>query len=140
MGVETWVTVVDVQTAAVGAYLTADEASGSTLLDVSDVETFDEIGGQVEVNGVQYVYTGIDLAASTMTLFSGLTSAASEGDRVDISPPQSIKRALVDLGKDEDEGIWANVPQNLVNSLPDGERISAESEVVLIEERGLGEL
>lgn len=136
-----YATVLEVSTVNVGEYLTADAASGATVLPVSDARTFDEnIGGTIALNGEPYVYTAVDVDADTLTLFSGLLAAALENDRVEISPPKPIKRALVSLG-DDGEGVWANVPQALTPLVPDGLRISGDAgETVLVEERAAGEL
>lgn len=143
-------TIVNVATTNVGEFLTADVATGSAVLPVSDASTFDETGGQLLLNGVVYRYTTIDLDQNVvilqtgggllLTLGSGVSAPALADDRVEIYPARPEKKALVDFGVEEGEAVYAIVPHDLTAVIPDGFREEGFREPVLVEERRIGEL
>jgi hypothetical protein len=133
--------IIDVQTVNVGEPLTADVSAGATVLPVAAADTFSELGGLLTVAGTAYVYTAIDTTANTITLATGLAVAATAlSDRVEIYPPRAVRRAFLDLGGEESEGVWAVVPQAMVTTLADGLRDAGRGEAALVEERTAGEL
>lgn len=67
-----------------GSELTADVAVGALQLTVDNPVDFDEDGGSVDLNGVQYDYDTIDPDSGILTLSWQLTVAAVAGDRVNV--------------------------------------------------------
>ena len=112
-------------------------AAAATGLPITDGRTFDENGGMVRLGSNIYTYTAV--TDNVLTLAGGLAQAASTDDLVEIYPPATVKRALVDLG-DDNEAIWAMVPQTLVTTLADGLRYDGQRESVALEERSPGEI
>jgi hypothetical protein len=132
--------VVDVQTANVGEWLTADAILGATTLFVTDASTFPEAPGSILLGSTVYAYTARDTVLNSLTLSSGLASAALTDDRVEIYPLAPVKRALVDFGVPGSEAVTAIVPHSMKDVLSDGMRAEGEREVVLVTERTTGEL
>ena len=147
--------VVNVATTNVGEFLIADVAAGANALPVTDASTFDEKGGQVAVAGQLYSYWSVDQENGLLRLntSSGLLLTIARGpgsgavttdlladERVEIYPPRPEKKALIDLGVDEGEAVFALVPHELTAVIPDGFRDEGFRETVLVEERSIGEL
>jgi hypothetical protein len=135
-----WGVILEVSTSNIGEFLTAAAAISATQIVVSDSRIFNEKGGQLTLNGVVYIYTAVDPVTETITLFEPLEAAAAVDDRVELQPAAPVKRALVDLGTEESEGVWAIIPHNLAAVLADGLRTTGQGESALIEERISGEL
>jgi hypothetical protein len=136
---------VSVTAEAVGAFLTADAASGSTLLEVDDAGVFDEIaGGTVQVNGSQFTYqpATVDNIGETVTIDGGLDADAAEGDRVDVvdeSTGEIVQKwtAQVALpGAAASSPITALVSQALTIQIAQGNRDVSPGESVTMELRG----
>jgi hypothetical protein len=137
---ETYGKIVDVSTVNIGETIMAAAALGATSVVVADPTTFEELGGQVSINGIVHDFTGINAAAGTIILAApGLDAAVSVDDRVERYPPASNKYAIVDLGIPEGEHIRVTVPHSLTSVLDEGMREEADRELVLLEERGIGE-
>lgn len=133
-------TIIDISTVNVGESLTAAAAATTTVLPLSDVAVFSDLGGKVYVDGTRYDYTAVDRTANTITLSSGLVVDAVVDDRVELFPPAPVKLALVDFGIDEGEAVQVTIPHELATGLADGLRPEADREIALVEERAPGEL
>lgn len=79
------------------------------------------------------------MPAGTLILTPPLAAPAIVGQRVEVYPAAPVKRAMVDLGGDG-EAIQVVVPHALAAMLPDGMREDTTREVVLLEDRNVGEL
>ncbi len=86
---------VNVLDQAIGSALDGDHADAVTELVVLDASSFDEDGGTLSLNGVEYSYTGIDDDTSTVFLADPLTDAAADGDDVLVAPSVREKVAVV---------------------------------------------
>ena len=121
-----------------GDELTTAHASGATLLQVLDTADFAEEGGMVRVNGVLYSYSAITDYPATLTLTTGLTSAAAEQDRVDVWDQQTGS-LVVDFTADVVDDVTGDVLQpkvnhGLIDKLSDGLRGLIGESVTLTED------
>lgn len=131
--------IVDVSTTNVGTTFAADAAASATNITLTDITIFDELPGQVYIDGAVYSYTVINLTTSVMTLATGLlTAAMAEESRAEIYPPAPARTALVDLGIEGSEAVRVTIPHAF--ELPDGVRPPGAEDVALLEERNTGEL
>lgn len=99
---------------------TAAVASGATAIPVDDVTPFGDDGGQVDIGGVVYDYTGVDTSAvnadgegGVLLLASGLTSAVPEFTLLSelIGGAVAVDfYAVVDLGTDDEASHHVEVP------------------------------
>jgi microcystin-dependent protein len=105
-----------------GSELTADAAIGALNITVDNPVDFDEDGGTVDLNGLQYEYSTIDPDTGILTLASALTVAAVTGDRVNVYSGGQVAIdyiAFVSLG-DGDE-IEVPIPFSDRDLWPEGE-------------------
>lgn len=132
--------IVDVSTTNVGTTFAVDAAASATNITLTDITIFDELPGQVYIDGTVYSYTVINLTTNIMTLATGLlTAAVAEESRAEIYPPAPARTALVDLGIEEGEAVRITIP-HFFSGLPDGVRQPGAEDVALLEERKPGEL
>lgn len=120
-----------VVTRPVGSQLVGDHASGSSSLTVANTFVFNEDGGNLELGGVSYAYTGYDDDASTITLSGSLSAAAEDGDPVLLSPAAVEKYAIV-LLDGEGEQVECLIPHALVPLMAEGGRDPSLAETVTI--------
>lgn len=132
--------VMEVATANAGENATADAAISATQIFVEDPNTFDELGGDLKVNGSVLPYSGIDESTGAILLGVPLDVAVETDDRVEIYPAAPVKTALIDLGIDESEPVLVTVPHALSAILNDGMREEGLQEQALLTERSVGEL
>jgi microcystin-dependent protein len=67
-----------------GADLAADAGVGALTITVTNPVDFDEFGGTLAINGVQYDYDTVDMDAAVITLSQSTTAAATAGDWVNV--------------------------------------------------------
>jgi hypothetical protein len=140
MATEEYGAVIEVSTTNLGTAFAADAIVGATALTLTDVSMFDELGGQVYIAGTVYYYTAVDHTANTMTLLTGLvTAAVVDETRVELHPPAPIRTALVAFGGDEGEAVRVTIP-HYFSGMPDGVRPPEARENALVEQRNPGEL
>lgn len=132
--------VMEVATANAGENATADAAISATQIFVEDPNTFDELGGDLKVNGSVLPYSGINESTGAILLGVPLDVAVEVDDRVEIYPAAPVKTALIDLGIDESEPVLVTVPHALSAILNDGMREEGLQEQALLTERSVGEL
>lgn len=136
--------IINVTAHLLGSNLTADAATGATVLQLVDAAVFDELaGGSLQVGDVVYTYTAVDNDADTVTIPDGVAVDAFEGDRVDVWDPVTSRvqreyRALVALpgALDNDDSVDAALSQALALQLGEGSREPGEGESVILELRG----
>lgn len=105
-----------------GSELSSDAALGATSLVVANPVDFDEDGGTVDLNGVQYDYDTCDMDTGTITLSSATTVAAVSGDLVKVWSGGMVAIdyvAFVSLG-DGDE-VEVPIPYGDRDLWPEGE-------------------
>lgn len=121
-----------------GTNLSGAHPAGSSVLQVADVLDFDENGGTLTVDDVQYEYTATDESAATITLADPLADAADDDTPVLLHPLAPEVTASVAL---DDSSVIDGVvvPHALIPLLREGIREPGESESVEIEDRGNGE-
>lgn len=116
-----------------GSYLAANVSSGATSIGLQDASDFNEVGGQVKINGNVYAYKTVNWDVDTLvTLTPGLVSGASEDDRVDVYPLVTEKRAKVLLA-DSGETVECRVPTSMYDTIPEGIRSEDSRESVQLE-------
>lgn len=99
---------------------TAAAAVGATAVQVDDVTPFDSDGGQVDIAGVVYDYTGVDETnvtadgdGGTLLLAAPLTVAVEEFDPISVLVGTDVAvdyYAVIDLGSDDEDGHPIDVP------------------------------
>ncbi len=131
------VVAVDAQHA--GSTLTTDATIGATVLSVVDVLDFELDGGQVTIGGVTYDYTSADETANTVTLATGLTTAAATDDEVAIYDPDAqgivveyVALVLLDEQDPGDQPIEVTLQHSLVDMLQQSVRSGAAESVTLV--------
>jgi hypothetical protein len=127
-----------------GSQVTADTASGDTVIPVAFPVDFDENGGtfiRVPENASVtdsnvYTYTAVDVDGETVTLATALTlfNLFSEGDRLLIYPAATETRALVRLSDSyEEPACDCRVVHSLRPLLAEGTRPPGTGESVLVD-------
>jgi hypothetical protein len=129
-----WGLVQSVDTETLGGYVSADTATGLSVIPVEDVGDFSPTGGQISLGGVEYDYTSTDADALTVTLATPLVADANLGARIDVIPLTVVKYATVLIN---DDAVTARVPHSLFDRMADG--IREVQEPVELEQVG-GEL
>lgn len=120
-----------VTTRNLGAEVVAD--STGTLVQVRDSAVFDETGGTLALNGVEYAYVTVDHVADVITLAAPATF--QDGDYLEAAPALAVTKARVLDGTGE--SIEVLVHHTLKASLPDGIRDDpAAAETVQMERSG----
>jgi len=105
-----------------GSELTVTANVGTLTLQVDNPVDFDEDGGTVDLNGVQYDYTTVDQDTGLLTLTSAVTVAGAIGDRLNVYSGGMVAIdyvAFVSLG-DGDE-IEVPIPFSDRDLWPEGE-------------------
>lgn len=105
-----------------GSELTANVAIGALNITVDNPVDFDEDGGTVDLNGLQYDYVTIDPDTGILTLASALTVAVVAGDRANVYSGGQVAieyTAFVSLG-DGDE-VEVPIPFSDRDLWPEGE-------------------
>lgn len=133
-------TIVDVSTTNVGENLTLDAAAAATTIFVNNADTFNELGGQLTLNGTVYTYTNVAPESGEITLASGLVADAVVDDRAEIHPLKPITTALVDFGIEESEPVFVTLPHDMAATVADGFYEEAQRPSVLVDERSSGDL
>lgn len=120
--------ILSVETKVRGDALDEDALAGATTLVVGDAGDFDEDGGWLTINGQVVEYTAVDDDEGIITLATGLTAAADEGDAVHLWDPLyeevvDYQEAQVELDGEHDnpEPVVAEVAEG-VGDLPEGDR------------------
>lgn len=128
--------VYDVKLYRFGSYAASAASAGATSLPVEDASDFDEDGGSVTVYAAggtnTYAYSKVDFDLDVLTLTSPLVNAVVEGDRCEVYPAASEKRAVI-LTNDSEETIDARVPVEMVDVFDQGIRVESERENVLVD-------
>lgn len=133
-------TVLEVATTNLSTALAVDAAAGATVIVLADTDLFEDLVGQVYIDGSVYSYEAVDREADTITLLTGLTVAATaDSTLVEIYPPAPKRTAMVEFGIEEGEAVRVTIP-HFFSGLPDGVREAGDQETVLVEERNPGEL
>lgn len=104
-----------------GSRLSAVAAVAATTLTVDDVSDFNEFGGVLSLNGVQYTYTSVNFDTRVITLSSAVTVAGAVVDRVEVWPLTPQKHAFV-VGAGVDDALSVRVPHALMDRMPEGIR------------------
>lgn len=140
MASEEYGAVIEVSTTNLGAVFAVAAIVGATAITLDDVSPFEELGGQVYIAGTTYYYTAVDADLNTMTLLTGLVTAATADEtRVEIYPPAPHRTAMVAFGIEEGEAVRVTIP-HFFSGMPDGVRTAEAQEIALVEERNPGEL
>lgn len=112
--------------------------AGATYLPVADAYDFDEEGGTLSLNGVEYLYTGIargnvdlDEQFDRILLSTPMPVGADIEDFVSVVPASAHKIAQVQFD-DEDEGIVALVPFEMASQMDTGVRDRYHEERVVV--------
>jgi hypothetical protein len=121
----------DVRITYLGGHLAADAAAGATVLTMEDSLDFNQYGGTISLNGVQYGYSSTDYDLEQVTLTTGLVAPAAAGDRVDVLP-LSVQKVAAVVINDTDDAVTVRVPHALADKIPEGIREPGERESVEI--------
>jgi hypothetical protein len=141
MSTDSYGTVIDVSTTNTGEPTLVDSLAASSVLTVANAWTFDQLGGQLRVNGLVLDYLTVDAGTGVITLTVPLAADVLADTYVEIWPLAPVKVALVDFGILEgSEAVAVTVPHSMVAVIPDGMREDWTRETVLVEERSPGEL
>jgi hypothetical protein len=103
--------------------------TGATSVTLVNPLDFNMTGGQVTIDGVIYVYTGIDPITYVMTLSTPLLADIDAGVRVNVYPDVIEKWATIEL-QANDDAVLALVPHALWDKLDEGVRDPADQEGV----------
>lgn len=134
-------TILEITTTPAGDELAADNATGETVLELTNIDDFDQVNfGSVEIDGDVYDYVAVDPVAITITISApGLLRDMLTSEKVLLSPKVEEKWAMVEVQQDEDP-VSALVPQSLWDRLVDGVREPEDQESVEIEARPNGDM
>lgn len=124
----------NVRVVPMGTFLSSDALAGETILMVEDAVDFNEEGGTLHLNGVDYAYVAADIDENTIELETGLEAAAFDYDEVLVMPTAIEKQAVV-MTVEEGDAITAAVPHDLYALIPEGIREDNAREVVLLDKQ-----
>jgi len=121
-----------------GSHLFEAVIAGATYLPVADAYDFNEAGGTLSLNGVEYAYTGIntgdvnlDEEFDRVFLSTPMPTGADVEDFVSVVPASAHKIAQVAFD-DDDEGIIALVPFEMASQMDTGIRERYHEERVIV--------
>lgn len=107
-----------------GSELTADAASGATVLHVEDTTDFDDEAGSLSLNDQTYDYSAgaVDEDAGTVTLDSGITAAATIGDGVyTLSGGQQQRDVILSVSCGDGDAVEVTVDFGQRDLWPEGD-------------------
>jgi hypothetical protein len=124
--------VVAVYVVPTGDELELDAVLGQTVLQLSDVADFSEVGGQVQINETVYPYMEIDDELNTLTLATGLVEDVPVDTKVFLYPLSNEKWAMVQV-VDIEEPVDARIPHQLTDLFEEGIKdLGAQDSVAMV--------